>query len=318
MGNILIMLLHRFALGIVILIVISIIIFLGVSMLPGDAAEAILGQAATPDTVAALRRQLGLDLAAHTRYLHWLGNMIQGDFGISIGNGRDIAELVGVRFSNTIFLASLAACISMPLALLLGILAALYRNTLYDRIVNVVTLTSISTPEFFVSYILILFVSIKAGLLPSLSNIQDGISFGERIEKTILPALALTLVSVAYVMRMTRAAIINLMASSYIEMATLKGIRKSRIVTHHALPNAWAPIVNVIVLNLAYLVVGVVVVEVVFVYPGLGQLLVDAVRRRDMPVVQACCLIFAATYVFLNMTADILSILTNPRMLHPK
>jgi peptide/nickel transport system permease protein len=318
LGNILIMLLHRFALGIVILIVISIIIFLGVSMLPGDAAEAILGQAATPDTVAALRRQLGLDLAAHTRYLHWLGNMIQGDFGISIGNGRDIAELVGVRFSNTIFLASLAACISMPLALLLGILAALYRNTLYDRIVNVVTLTSISTPEFFVSYILILFVSIKAGLLPSLSNIQDGISFGERIEKTILPALALTLVSVAYVMRMTRAAIINLMASSYIEMATLKGIRKSRIVTHHALPNAWAPIVNVIVLNLAYLVVGVVVVEVVFVYPGLGQLLVDAVRRRDMPVVQACCLIFAATYVFLNMTADILSILTNPRMLHPK
>jgi peptide/nickel transport system permease protein len=316
--NILRMLLHRFALGVVILIVISIIIFLGVSMLPGDAAEAILGQAATPDTVAALRRQLGLDLPAHTRYLHWLSNMLQGDFGISIGNGRDIAELVGVRFTNTIFLASLAACISMPLALLLGILAALYRNTLYDRIVNVVTLSSISTPEFFVSYILILFVSVKAGLLPSLSNIQDGISFGERIEKTILPALALTLVSVAYVMRMTRAAIINLMASSYIEMATLKGIRKSRIVTHHALPNAWAPIVNVIVLNLAYLVVGVVVVEVVFVYPGLGQLLVDAVRRRDMPVVQACCLIFAATYVFLNMTADILSILTNPRMLHPK
>ena len=130
--------------------------------------------------------------------------------------------------------------------------------------------------------------------------------------------MTLTLVSVAYMMRMTRAAIINLLSQSYIEMATLKGMRKPRMIIRHALPNAWAPIVNVIVLNLAYLIVGVVVVEVVFVYPGLGQLLVDAVQRRDMPVVQACCLIFAATYVSLNLIADILSILTNPRLLHPK
>lgn len=312
------MLLQRISLGIVILFVISLIIFMAVSMLPGDAAEAILGQAATPETVAILRKQLGLDLPAHIRYLNWLGNILQGDWGTSIGNGRPIGDVIGARFTNTIFLATFAACIAVPLALILGILAALYRNSLYDRIVNVVTLSTISTPEFFVAYILILLVSVKAGWLPSLANIRADTTFFEHLEKTLLPALTLTLVSLAYMMRMTRAAIINLMSHPYIEMATLKGVKKRKIVTHHALPNAWAPIVNVIVLNLAYLVVGVVVVEVVFVYPGLGQLMVDAVQRRDMPVVQACCLIFATTYVFLNLVADVLSIATNPRLLHPK
>ena len=312
------MLIQRISLGILTLFIVSLIIFLGVSMLPGDAAEAILGQAATPETVAILRRQLGLDLPAHIRYLTWLGNILQGDWGTSIASGREIADLIGLRFSNTIFLATFAACIAVPLAMTLGILAALYRNTFYDRSVNMLTLTSISTPEFFVAYILILFVSVKAGWFPSLSNIRADTTFLEQLEKTFLPALALTLVTVAHMMRMTRAAIINLLSHSYIEMAVLKGVKKRKIITHHALPNAWAPIVNVVILNLAYLVVGVVIVEVVFVYPGLGQLLVDAVQRRDMPVVQACCLIFAATYTLLNLIADILSILSNPRLLHPK
>jgi len=318
MNNILRMLVKRISLGILTLFIVSVIIFLGVSMLPGDAAQAILGQAATPDTIAVLRKQLGLDLPAHVRYFSWLRGIIQGDFGTSIGNGREIGEVIGVRFFNTIFLAAFAACISVPLALVLGILAALYRNSYYDRSINALTLSSISTPEFFVAYVLILFVSVKFGWLPSLANVQADTGFFERLEKTLLPAVTLTLVSVAYMMRMTRAAIINLLSSSYIEMATLKGMKRLRVITHHALPNAWAPIINVIVLNLAYLIVGVVVVEVVYVYPGLGQLLVDAVQRRDMPVVQACCLIFAVTYVILNLTADILSILTNPRLLHPK
>ena len=318
MKYILIMLLQRILLGLLTLFAISIIIFLAVQMLPGDAAQAILGQAGTPETVAALRIQLGLDMPAHIRYLHWLGNIFQGDFGTSIGNGREISEVLGTRFYNTLFLATFAACIAVPLALTLGILAALYRNTLYDRTVNVVTLSSISTPEFFVAYILLLLVSVKAGWLPSLSNVRADTTFFEQIEKTILPAVVLTLVSMAHMMRMTRAAIINLLSNAYIEMASLKGMKRFRVIIHHALPNAWAPIVNVVVLNLAYLVVGVIVVEVVFVYPGLGQFLVDAVQRRDMPVVQACCLIFAATYVLLNLIADVLSILTNPRLLHPK
>jgi peptide/nickel transport system permease protein len=291
---------------------------MGVSLLPGDAAQAMLGQAATPETVAALRVQMGLDLPAPVRYFNWLTGILQGDFGVSIGNGRQISDLIGIRFANTLFLAFYAAIIAIPLALILGVLAALFRNSFFDRSVNVVTLTSISTPEFFVAYILILFVSVKLAWLPSLANVSVSTPFFERIYKTTLPALTLTLVVVAHMMRMTRAAIINLLASSYIEMAALKGMSKARIILRHALPNAWAPIVNVVVLNLAYLIVGVVVVEVVYIYPGLGQLLVDSVQKRDLPVVQACCLIFASTFVLLNLIADILSILTNPRLLHPK
>lgn len=309
---------QRLALGLLVLFAVSLIIFLGVELLPGDVAQEILGQAATPETVAAMRREMGLDLPPHIRYLDWLGGMIQGDFGTSLANQREISELIGVRLANTLFLAGLAAAIAVPLAVTLGVLAALYRESLYDRAVNIFTLSSISFPEFFIAYILILFLSVNAGWLPSLSNVTMETPFFERIYRCILPALTLTLVVTAHMMRMTRASIINLMASPYIEMANLKGMKRSHIIVHHALPNAWAPIVNVIVINLAYLIVGVVVVEVVFVYPGLGQLIVDSVQKRDLPVVQACSLIFAATYILLNLTADILSIVTNPRLLHPR
>lgn len=309
---------QRLALGLLVLFAVSIIIFLGVELLPGDLCQEIQGQGATEETVTACRKELGLDLPPITRYVTWLGGVLQGDFGVSLANQREISELIGVRLSNTLFLALVAAFIAVPLALVLGILAALYRNTIYDRMVNVVTLTSISTPEFFVAYILILFFSVKLGWFPSLSNVSPETEFWDRVYRAILPAATLTLVVVAHMMRMTRASIINLMASPYIEMANLKGMKRSHIIVHHALPNAWAPIVNVIVINLAYLIVGVVVVEVVFVYPGLGQLIVDSVQKRDIPVVQACSLIFAATYVLLNLTADILSIVTNPRLLHPR
>ncbi|MDJ0896067.1 MAG: ABC transporter permease [Alphaproteobacteria bacterium] len=318
MIKILQMVAQRIALGLLTLFVVSLIIFLGVELLPGDLAEAILGQAATPETVAAFRRELGLDLPPHTRYLEWLGGMLQGDFGRSLANDRPIADLIGVRFANTLFLALIAAIISVPLAVTLGVLAALYRNTLFDRTINIVTLSSISFPEFFVGYILILLLAINVSIFPSISNVSADIGFWERVYRVMLPALTLTLVVVAHMMRMTRAAIINLLASPFIEMAMLKGIRRGRIITHHALPNALAPIINVIVINLAYLVVGVVIVEVVFVYPGLGQLFVDSVIKRDIPVVQASCLIFAATYILLNLTADVLSIVSNPRLMHPK
>ncbi len=308
----------RLALGLLTLFFVSLIIFLGVELLPGDVAQEILGQSATPETIAAFRKQLGLDLPPHVRYFEWLGSILQGDFGTSLASGREISGLIGVRLANTIFLALVAAIISVPTALILGITAALYRNSIYDRSVNIATLSSISFPEFFVAYILILFLSVINNLFPSLSNVDMSMAFWDRVYRSFLPALTLTLVVVAHMMRMTRAAIINLLASSFIEMANLKGINRMRVIVHHALPNAWAPIINVIVINLAYLIVGVVVVEVVFVYPGLGQLIVDSVQRRDIPVVQACSMIFAATYVLLNLTADILSIVTNPRLLHPK
>ena len=318
MAQILKMVCQRLGLGLITLFVVSLIIFMGVELLPGDLAEAILGQAATPETVAAFRKELNLDLPAHERYLRWLGGIIQGDMGKSLANQREISELIGVRLSNTLFLALMSAIISVPIAVTLGVLAALYRNTWYDRLVNVATLTSISFPEFFVAYILILIFAVKLQMFPSLSNVSPDTEFWERVYKVSLPSLTLTLVVIAHMMRMTRASIINLLASPYIEMANLKGLSRMRIIVHHALPNALAPIINVIVLNLAYLIVGVVVVEVVFVYPGLGQLLVDSVSKRDLPVVQASSLIFAATYILLNLTADVLSIVTNPRLLHPK
>jgi len=289
-----------------------------VEVLPGDLADSILGQGATPETVKVFRTELGLDKPSYLRYLDWLGGIITGDLGVSLASKREISELVGIRLTNTIFLGGFAAAIAVPLSLFLGILAALFRNSFYDRAINTFTLTTISFPEFFVSYILILFFAIKLGWFPGISNISTELSFGEKLYRSLLPAATLTLVVVAHMMRMTRAAIINLLASPYIEMARLKGIKPMRIILRHALPNALAPIVNVIALNLAYLVVGVVIVEVVFVYPGLGQLMVDSVSKRDIPVVQACSMIFASVYILLNLLADIISIVTNPRILHPR
>ena len=320
---------QRLTLGLLTLLVVSILIFVSVNQLPGDFAQSILGQGATPEAVKSIREQIGLDQPAFQRYFSWLGAAITGDFGVSFSQLnfqnnlggtqlKSVADQVAPRFANTLFLAGVAAVIAVPLSLTIGILAALYRNSWFDRAANVGTLTSISSPEFFVAYILILFLAVLNPIFPSLSNVYPEMSFGERLNATILPALVLTLVVTAHMMRMTRAAIINLLASPYIEMARLKGMSPARIILKHALPNALAPIINVIALNLAYLITGVVVVEVVFVYPGIGQLFVDSVKIRDLPVVQACCLIFASAYILLNLLADVMSILSNPRLRHPK
>ncbi len=318
MGNLIRMVAKRIALGFATIIVISVLIFVGVEALPGDLAEAILGQNALPETVEAFRRELKLDLPPHVRYFSWLGSFLQGDLGTSLSNGRPISEMIVWRFSNTVFLAATAAAIAVPVALVLGMLAALYRNSWFDRLVSTFTLSTISFPEFFVAYILIVLFSVKLSLFPSIAQLDDSLPFWQKFYRIILPCLTLTLVVVAHMMRMTRAAIINVLNSPFIEMAELKGLSRRRIIVHHAFPNALSPIINVIVLNLAYLVVGVVVVEVVFVYPGLGQLLVDSVSKRDIPVVQASGLIFAAVYVMLNLTADVLAMLANPKLRHPR
>ena len=329
MNSVLSIIAQRLALGLLTLLIVSVVIFVAVNMLPGDFAQLILGQGATPESVAQIRKDLGLDQSLVVRYFSWLGGMVTGDLGTSFaqlnfatnlgGAGvTTVAEQIAPRFANTIFLASVTAAIAVPVAVTLGILAALYRNTIFDRATNIFTLSSISSPEFFMAYVLILFLAVLNPIFPSLSNIHSDLGFGERLNKTMLPALTLTLVVTAHMMRMTRAAIINLLASPYIEMARLKGMSPMRVIVKHALPNALAPIINVIALNLAYLITGVVVVEVVFVYPGIGQMFVDSVKIRDIPVVQACCLIFAAAYILLNLTADILSILSNPRLRQPK
>ncbi|MFN7599451.1 MAG: ABC transporter permease [Cereibacter sp.] len=306
---------QRLLLGMLTLFIISVVIFGATELLPGDLARELLGQSATEETLAALREQLGLNDPAPVRYWNWLTGVLQGDFGVSMATQKPISELVGTRLGNTLFLALYAAALSVPLSLLLGVLAALWRNSVFDRASNALALTAISFPEFFVAYILILWLA-QTGLFPSMVRITGATTTGDLLYSAFLPALTLTLVVTAHMMRMTRAAIINLLASPYIEMARLKGMSPMRVVLHHAVPNALAPIINVVALNLAYLITGVVVVEVVFVYPGLGQLMIDAVTNRDIPVVQAIALIFAAAYVLLNLLADVLSTVTNPRLMH--
>lgn len=308
----------RIVLGLATVIVISILIFLGVEALPGDVAEAVLGQEATPETVAAFRKELKLDLPPHVRYFSWLGDMFSGDLGNSLANGRPVTEMIGWRFSNTMFLASISALLAVPISICLGILAALFKNTAFDKTISMATLSAISFPEFFIAYILIALFSVQIALFPSISNINEDMPFMDKLYSIVLPCLTLAMVVTAHMMRQTRAAIINILASPFIEMARLKGLKQLRIIVVHAFPNALSPVINVVALNLAYLIVGVVIVEVVFVFPGLGQLLVDAVAKRDLPVVQASGLIFAATYIGLNLLADILSTLSNPRLREPR
>ena len=239
---------QRLLLGLVTLFFVSLIIFSSVEFLPGDFTQAILGQAATEDTVAAFRAELGLDKPAYIRYFDWIGAVAQGDLGYSfsgrsasgVDRSRAVVDLVAPRLGNTLFLAGMAAIVSVPLALVLGITAALYRNSFYDRSVNAVTLTTISFPEFFLAYLLILFFASLWPVFPSLANVNAETELIDRIYKCILPALTLTLVIVAHMMRMTRAAIINLLASPYIEMSQLKGLSKAKVIMRHALPNAWA------------------------------------------------------------------------------
>lgn len=315
---------ERILLGVFSILVISMLIFASIQMLPGDFAASILGNAATPEAVASLRAELKLDQSPFTQYFSWIGALMQGDFGMSLsgrtanGGGRFVAELIGPRLQNTFFLAGLTAIIAVPLALSLGVLTALYKNSIFDRVVNIVTMSAISMPEFLIAYLMILIFAMQLEWLPSLSSVADGASLMARVYVCLLPALVLTFIITAHIMRMTRTSIVALMAANYVEMAKLKGINRLRIVVHHIFPNALAAIVNVVALNLAYLVVGIVIIEVIFVYPGMGQLMVDSVMMRDIPVVQACGMIFAITYISLNVLADILAIVSNPRLLHAK
>ena len=309
---------QRIALSLLLLFAASALIFIGTNILPGDVAQSILGQSATPEALANLRRDLGLNDPAITRYFDWLFAAMQGDLGTALTNGRNIAESLAQRLSNTLFLAFWVAIVSVPLAILLGLLAVRFKDRWPDKLISGATLASISIPEFLIGYVLMFYLGVQLRWFPSVAAIRDGMSLGAKLEVIALPVMVLTLVVLAHMMRMTRAAILNVMQSAYIETAELKGLSGLQIIWRHAFPNAIAPIVNVVMLNLAYLVVGVVVVEVVFVYPGMGQYLVDHVAKRDVPVVQACGLIFAAVYIGLNLIADLVSILANPRLRHPK
>lgn len=312
------LILKRVALGILTLLLVSALIFAGTQLLPGDVASAILGQNATPESLAALRQDLGLDLPAWQRYVSWLHGFVTGDLGMSLANRQPVADLLWPRFGNTMALAAYAAIVSVPIAVLLGLAAAVRRGGVFDRTINIVALAFVSLPEYFLGLLLILFLSVQFNLLPSLADTYAGMSFADWLRATTLPALTLVLVTVAQMMRMTRTAVLSVMDQAYVETAFLKGLRTRRVVLRHALPNAAAPIVNVVAFNIAYLITGVVLVEAIFNYNGLGRFMVDAVAKRDLPLVQAAAMVFGAAYVILNSIADIVAIALNPRLRHPR
>ena len=314
----------RILISFVTLLVVSIIIFIGTSLLPGDVANIILGQMATPESLAALREHLGLDKPPHVRYLMWLGNLMSGDLGMSkagsgIGTvGTEISVMIVPRLMNTLRLAGMVALISIPLAMSLGLLASMYPGSRIDRAITFTTLSIISVPDFLVAMILVMVLAVQLGWLPSVAYMSGSETGWQLIRALLMPTLTLVTIVSAQIIRMTRATILNIMSSPYIEMAILKGVNRKRIILRHSLLNTIGPIVNVIALNMAWLIGGVVIVETVFAYPGLAKLMIDGVQTRDLPLVQACAMIFCATYVILIMIADMASIISNPRLRHPK
>ena len=305
---------RRLALGLVTMWVVSLLVFASTEILPGDVAESILGKEAPDDVIAVMRERLGLNEPAYVRYWDWLSGLFVGDLGVSLGSGREISELIDDRLWNTVRLASVTAIIAVPLAVILGLISAMRAGTVMDRSISIGTLCMISLPEFFVAALLVYVFAVQLRWLPALPIVRPDQSLWSSLTAMALPVMTLTFAVLAHMARMTRNAVINVLSSAYVEMALSKGDPNWRIILFHAFPNALSPIINVIALNLAYLVAGVVIVETAFGYPGLARLTVDGVATRDIPLVQACGMIFCATYVSLNLLADILSILSNPRL----
>lgn len=309
---------QRFGSGLLSLVVVSVLVFIGTAMLPGDAAQAILGQDATPQALSELRQELGLNDPLYLRYWHWVAGALQGDMGMSFSSNRPVVDVLIPRLINSMILALSAAAIAIPLAIGLGIVAALNRERLLDRVISMVSMWLVSIPAFLKGYILIAIFATHLGWFPGLAIVRRGASLGDWANALALPVATLVFVTIAHTMRLTRTAILSVMASDYILMAEIKGLSPRRIVIRHALPNALSPILSISMLTIAFLMVGVVVVEAVFSYTGMGKLMVDAVAYRDLPLVQACGVCFSLVFILFNFTADFLSILVNPRLREPK
>ncbi|MCJ2875039.1 ABC transporter permease [Rhizobium pusense] len=296
------------------LLIVSFIVFSATSLLPGDTAAILLGQAATPEAVAGLRTAMHLDDPALLRFIRWLFGLVQGDLGTSYANNMAIADLIGPRFINSMKLAGITTIIAVPLALTLGISSAMLRGTLYDRAVTVLTIGVISVPEFMIATLAVLLFAVYLKWLPALSLVSEVHTLFDVLRVYAMPVITLTFVVSAQMIRMSRAAVIETLDTPYVEMALLKGAPRMRIVLRHALPNALGPIVNAVALSLSYLVGGVIIVETIFNYPGIAKLMVDGVATRDLPLIQTCAIIFCVGYLLLITTADIIAIMSNPRL----
>jgi peptide/nickel transport system permease protein len=310
------LLLSRLVAAILTLWFVATMVFVITNLLPGDVAQELLGQSATPEAVAGLRKALGLDLPPWQRYLAWLWKMVQGDAGTSLVNGSPVATLIGSRLGNSLMLAGITAMIAVPLALTLGISAAVFRGSAYDRVVGASTVLAVSVPEFLVASAAVFIFAVQLRWVPALSQLGRLDGVWDVVRTFALPVMTLTFVIVAQMARMTRAALVDVLSSSYIEMARLKGASRARTVVWHALPNAIGPIANAIAFSLSFLLGGVIIVETIFNYPGIAKLMVDGVSTRDLPLVQACAMLFCGAYLLLVTMADVAAILANPRLRH--
>jgi peptide/nickel transport system permease protein len=310
------LLVQRIGLALLSLLAVSVVVFAITSVLPGDAAQEQLGQEATPEVLAALRAQLGLDVPAHLRYLHWIAGLAHGDLGVSSTARLPVVDLIASRLMNSLQLAAFTALFSVPIALTLGIAAAVWRGSWFDRLESTAAVTVVSVPEFLVATLAVLVFAVHLRWLPALSYVSDVQSLGQMLRAFAMPVVTLTCVIVAQMMRMTRAAVIDQLEAPYIEMVRLKGASPMRTVLAHALPNAVGPIANAVALSLSYLLGGVIIVETIFNYPGVAKLMVEAVAQRDIPLVQACTMLFCTGYLILVTLADLCGILANPRLRH--
>ncbi len=310
------LLVQRILLALLSLLAVSVIVFAITAVLPGDAAQEQLGQDATPESLAALRAQMGLDVPAPLRYLHWLGGIVRGDLGQSATTQMPVGDLVASRLPNSLLLAAVTALFSVPIALTLGIASAVWRGSWFDRFVSSAAVAVVSVPEFLVATLAVLVFAVKLKWLPALSYVNDIESIGQMLRAFAMPVLSLCCVIVAQMMRMTRAAVGDQLDAPYIEMVRLKGASPLRMVMAHALPNAIGPIANAVALSLSYLLGGVIIIETIFNYPGIAKLMVDGVTQRDMPLVQTCAMIFCAGYLILVTLADVCGIVANPRLRH--
>ncbi|HXF63440.1 MAG TPA: ABC transporter permease [Caldilineaceae bacterium] len=306
--------LRRLGFLLITLLVTSLIVFLVTQLLPGDVARVILGREASETALAQLREELGLDRPLPVQYLSWLGDFITGDWGISYSTDQPIRPLVMQRFRNSLMLAGLALLVAVPLSVALGVLAGLNEEKPVDAVVSIGSLSVVGLPEFVTGLLLIQLFSFRWGLLPANSSIRDDASFGEALPMLVLPAITATLVLLAYVTRLTRAGVIEELKQGYVRTATLKGLPRRTVIWKHVLRNALLPTITVIAISFGWLISGLIVIENVFNYPGLGRLLTFAIDRRDLPLLQAITLLTVVIFALANLAADLLYAYLNPRI----
>jgi peptide/nickel transport system permease protein len=309
------LLLRRIGLGLLTLWLVSLVVFAAVLALPGDAATAILGKEATPDRVAALRDQLHLNDSVISQYFQWLGGLLTGDLGTSAATQEPVSDLLSARVGNSVFLVLVASAVAIPLSLLIGVWTAMRRDRAADHITSTVTLVLAALPEFVIGIALVLlFATEVSHVLPAVSLLPPGTHAWEDPKVVVLPAATLVLAVTPYISRIMRGSMVEVLESEYVTMARLKGLPERTVIWRHAVPNAIVPAIQVTALQLAWMAGGVVVVEFVFQFPGIGAALVDAVALRDMPVVQTVTMLAAGIYVGLNLLADIATILVTPKL----